>query len=70
VTLGGQAIRGSWDEILLQMKAADREWAHGSLTDFMASLARRGQTETGVVIPTPTRRPSFVVAPKPACCES
>jgi hypothetical protein len=52
VTLGGQAIRGSWDEILLQMKAADREWAHGSLSDFMASLARRGQTETGVVIPT------------------
>jgi Tfp pilus assembly protein PilF len=52
VTLGGQAIRGTWDEILLQMKAADREWAHGSLSDFMASLARRGQTETGVVIPT------------------
>src|SRR5882724_9922173 len=52
VTLGGQAIRGSWDEILLQMKAADRDWAQGSLSDFMASLARRGQTETGVVIPT------------------
>ncbi len=52
VTLAGQTIRGSWDEILLQMKAADRDWAHGSLTDFMASLARRGQAETGVVIPT------------------
>jgi hypothetical protein len=34
------------------MKAADREWAQGSLSDFMASLARRGQAETGVVIPT------------------
>jgi hypothetical protein len=34
------------------MKAADREWAHGSLLDFMASYARRGQAETGVVIPT------------------
>ena len=52
VTLAGMTIRGSWDEILLQMKAADREWAHGSLHDFMSSLARRGQAETGVVIPT------------------
>jgi hypothetical protein len=34
------------------MKAADREWAQGSLSDFMASLARRGQAETGIVIPT------------------
>ena len=52
VTLAGMTIRGSWDEILLQMKAAAREWAHGSLNDFMNSLARRGQAETGVVIPT------------------
>ncbi|MGH7580267.1 MAG: hypothetical protein ACREM9_08855, partial [Gemmatimonadales bacterium] len=47
-----QSIRGDWDEILLQMKAADREWAQGSLSDFMISLARRGHAETGVVIPT------------------
>jgi len=52
VTLAGQTIRGSWEEILLQMKAADRDWAGGSLSDFMASLARRGHAETGVVIPT------------------
>jgi Tfp pilus assembly protein PilF len=52
MTLGGQTIRGTWDEILLQMKAADREGAHGSLSDFMASLARRGQAETGIIIPT------------------
>jgi tetratricopeptide (TPR) repeat protein len=52
VTLSGQTIRGNWEEILLQMKAADREWAHGSLSDFMTSLARRGHAETGVVIPT------------------
>jgi len=52
VTLAGQTMRGSWDEILLQMKAADREWAHGSLNEFMISLARRGHAETGVVIPT------------------
>src|SRR5580765_6782716 len=52
MTLAGHIIRGTWEEILLQMKAADRDWATGSLTDFMASLARRGQAETGVVIPT------------------
>ena len=52
MTLAGHSLRGTWDEILLQMKAADREWAQGSLTDFMASHARRGQAETGVVIPT------------------
>jgi hypothetical protein len=51
-TLAGHTFNGTWEEILLQMKAADREWAHGSLSDFMASLARRGQAETGVVIPT------------------
>jgi Flp pilus assembly protein TadD len=50
-TLSGSTFRGSWDEILLQIKAADREWAHASLGDFMAGLARRGQAETGVVIP-------------------
>ena len=49
---GGPHLRGTWEEILLQMKAADREWADGSLSDFMASLARRGQAETGIVIPT------------------
>jgi hypothetical protein len=52
MTLAGHTIRGTWDEILLQMKAADREWARGSLSDFMTSLARRGQAETGIVIPT------------------
>ena len=52
MTLAGHTLRGTWDEILLQMKAADREWAQGSLSDFMASLARRGHAETGVIIPT------------------
>jgi tetratricopeptide (TPR) repeat protein len=52
VTLSGHAVRGTWDEILLQLKAADREWAEGSLHEFMLNQARRGQAETGVVIPT------------------
>lgn len=50
-TLAGQTFRGTWEEILVQMKAADHEAEHWSLLDFMARHARRGQTETGVVIP-------------------
>jgi Tfp pilus assembly protein PilF len=59
VTLAGHSIRGTWDEILLQMKAADRDWANAPLSDFMASLARRGQAETGIVIPT-TNAEAFI----------
>ncbi|HTS89743.1 MAG TPA: tetratricopeptide repeat protein [Gemmatimonadales bacterium] len=51
-TLTGKTYRGTWDEILDQMKSADRRWAAASLNEFMADLARRGATETGVVIPT------------------
>lgn len=58
-TLAGAVFRGSWDEILLQMKAADREWADASLGEFMSGLARRGQTETGVVIPV-TNAEAFI----------
>lgn len=50
-TLGGQTFKGTWEEIVLQMKAADREWVDASLTEFMLGLARRGRAETGVVIP-------------------
>ena len=50
-TLAGVTFRGSWEEILLQMKEAEGDWAGAPLADYMASLARRGQAETGVVIP-------------------
>ncbi|HEX5386878.1 MAG TPA: tetratricopeptide repeat protein [Gemmatimonadales bacterium] len=50
-TLSGETFRGTWDEILLQMKAADREWADASMAEYMLGLARRGRAETGVVIP-------------------
>jgi Tfp pilus assembly protein PilF len=50
-TLSGHLFNGTWEEILLQMKAADMEWAAATLADFMAGLARRGQAETGIVIP-------------------
>lgn len=51
VTLSGHTLRGSWDEILTQFKATELSWAEASLADFMAGLARRGRTETGVTIP-------------------
>jgi tetratricopeptide (TPR) repeat protein len=51
-TLTGKTFRGTWEEILEQMKSADRQWAGASLGEFMADLARRGAAETGVVIPT------------------
>ena len=50
-TLSGHLFNGTWEEILLQMKAADHEGSAASLVEFMASLARRGQAETGIVIP-------------------
>jgi Flp pilus assembly protein TadD len=51
VTLSNHTLRGSWDEILTQLKAIERGWADASLDEFMAGLARKGRTETGVVIP-------------------
>jgi len=53
-TLAGATFRGTWEEILVQMKEADRDWGEATLADFMAGHAERGQTETGVVIPLTT----------------
>ncbi|MFZ5624033.1 MAG: tetratricopeptide repeat protein [Gemmatimonadota bacterium] len=50
-TLSGKLFRGTWDEILLQMKAAEGDGAGASLGEFMSTLAQRGRAETGVVIP-------------------
>jgi tetratricopeptide (TPR) repeat protein len=51
-TLAGLMFRGTWEEILHQMKDAEPEYANAPMQEFMASLARRGRTETGIVIPT------------------
>lgn len=51
VTLGGLTLRGSWEEILSQFKAAEQGWANVPLAEFMAGLARSGRAEMGVVIP-------------------
>lgn len=50
-TLAGHALRGTWDEILSQLKESDAAWAHATMAEFMAGLARMGRTETGIVIP-------------------
>lgn len=51
VTLGGHTLRGSWDEILTQLKATEQAWANATLDEFMSGLALHGRSETGVVIP-------------------
>lgn len=51
VTLGGVALRGTWDEILGQFKETDCAGAVLSLADFMAGVALRGRREMGVQIP-------------------
>jgi tetratricopeptide (TPR) repeat protein len=50
-TLSGHLFNGTWEEILLKMRDADGDSSGASLRDFMAGLAKRGQTETGVIIP-------------------
>ncbi|MEO6068145.1 MAG: tetratricopeptide repeat protein [Gemmatimonadota bacterium] len=53
-TLTGRTFRGTWDEILSQMKEAEAEWAHRPMDEFMLSLAERGRAETGIKIPMTT----------------
>jgi tetratricopeptide (TPR) repeat protein len=48
----GRAFRGSWEDIVRQMKEGSRTFAARSVQDFMASEARRGFSLTGMVIPT------------------
>jgi tetratricopeptide (TPR) repeat protein len=50
-TLAGLVLRGSWDDLLLQLQAVEGAWADGTVTEFMVAFAQRGATETGVVIP-------------------
>ena len=51
VATDGRGFRGSWEEILRQMKEVSRTFAERSLQDYMANEARRGFSLTGVVIP-------------------
>lgn len=57
-TLTGLVLRGTWEEILLQLKGQEQA-AEQSLAEFMAGYARRGREETGFVIPV-TDAESFI----------
>lgn len=48
----GRSLRGSWDEIVRQMKEGSRSVVPNTLQDYMANEARRGFSLTGVIIPT------------------
>jgi tetratricopeptide (TPR) repeat protein len=50
-TLAGLSLRGTWDDLLLQLQAVEGAWPDGTVTEFMRSFAQRGQVETGVRIP-------------------
>jgi hypothetical protein len=50
-TLAGQTFRGTWDEILEQLKTANHGRLGLTLREFMMGEARREKEETGVVIP-------------------
>ncbi len=50
-TLGGLTLRGSWDDLVLQLQAVEGAWADNTVVEFMESFARRGHAETGVTIP-------------------
>jgi hypothetical protein len=47
----GTVYSGTWDDIVLQMKQDDREWAGCAMVDYMEGMARKSEVETGVVVP-------------------
>lgn len=51
-TRDGRAFRGSWDEIVRQMKDGSTTFTGRTVQDFMLNEARRGFSLTGIVIPT------------------
>jgi tetratricopeptide (TPR) repeat protein len=58
-TRAGTTYLGTWDEIVLQMKADDPEWRRGSLGDYMEHVART-RAPAGIVIPA-TDTEAFVL---------
>jgi len=48
----GATYAGTWDDIVLQMKQDDRDWAGRSVADYMAWVARDRRRKTGVRVPT------------------
>lgn len=59
-TLSGVTYSGTWEEIVLQMKADDRAGLGASVGQYMERIAARSRAETGVIIPI-TDAESFVL---------
>lgn len=58
-TSSGITYTGTWDEIVLQMKADDSVGLGASIAEYMERVARRSRRETGLIIPV-TDAESFV----------
>ncbi len=59
-TASGVTYSGTWDEIVLQMKADDRAGLRASIGQYMERVAQRSRAKTGVVIPV-TDAESFLL---------
>lgn len=59
-TATGVTYAGTWEEIVLQMKADDRAGLGASIGQYMERVAKRSRAETGVTIPV-TDAESFVL---------
>jgi tetratricopeptide (TPR) repeat protein len=55
----GTMYIGTWDDIVLQMKQDDGKWAGGSISEYMADVARKSSLERGVNVPI-TDAESFI----------
>jgi Tfp pilus assembly protein PilF len=52
MTREGREYAGSWDQIVQEMRDANKQWAGRSVQEFMHNEARRGYSLTGITIPT------------------
>jgi Tfp pilus assembly protein PilF len=52
MTREGREYAGSWDQIVREMRDANKQWAGRTVQEFMHNEARRGYSLTGITIPT------------------
>ena len=52
MTREGREYVGSWEQIVREMRDANKQWAGRTVQEFMHNEARRGYSLTGITIPT------------------
>jgi tetratricopeptide (TPR) repeat protein len=52
LTREGREYVGSWEQIVREMRDANKQWAGRTVQEFMHNEARRGYSLTGITIPT------------------